>query len=102
MVNTNGGIRSYNRRNLSVNERYRIVALCVLRRLRADCLIKRKIANDSKYNYIRKGKIFLINEQFDKDLEFWCNAADVSKTKFKRTLIRDIELFENDTVRENT
>ena len=106
MANTNGGIRSYNRRNLSINERYRIIALCVLRRLRADCLIKRKIANDSnRYNDIRKGKIFLTNKQFDKDLEFWCNAADVSKIKFKRTLVRDIELFEegiHDIIRENT
>ena len=108
MGNTNGGIRpsyAYSRVERTVNEKYRMVALCVLRRLRADCLIKRKIANDSSYNYIAKGKIFLMNEQFDKDLEFWCNAADVSKIKFKRTLVRDIELFEegiHDTVRENT
>lgn len=95
MANTNGGIRSYNRRTLTVDEKYRIVALCVLRRLRADCLQKRKIENDSdRYNHTRQGKIFLTNEQFDKDLEFWCNAGDVSKIKFKRTLLRDIEFIE--------
>jgi len=97
MANTNGGITSYSARVRTVDEKYRTVALCVLRRLRADCLQKRKIANDSdRYNDIKKGKIFLTNKQFDKDLEFWCNAADVSKMKFKRTLVRDIELFEQD------
>lgn len=93
MANTNGGITPYSARVRTSDEKYRTVALCVLRRLRADCL-KKRIIDPKKYNDNRKGKIFLTNKQFDQDLEFWCGAADVSKMKFKRTLLRDIELFE--------
>lgn len=95
MYNTEDGFRYYGKQ-YTVEETYRVIALSVLRRLRSDCLYEGKIENDSKYgqSFIHKGKIYVKNKLYDKDLTFWCNAAGISKHKFRRTLLRDIELFE--------
>jgi len=78
------------------DEIYRVIALCVLRRLRSDCLFEGRIDTDTTHGkiFIHKGKNFVQSKLYDKELTFWCNAAGISKQKFRRTLLRDIELFE--------
>ena len=96
MANTEGGIRYYGK-HYTEEETCVTIARCVLRRLRLDCLHMGKIENDSKtnQNFISKGKTYLTDKFYKEDLTFWCNAANISETRFKRTLLRDIKLFEN-------
>ena len=89
--NNMGGIRYYTK-TWTIEEKWRAVALHVLKRLRQDCLNQSKISvNDSTDICLDQGLTYIKNSSSGKHLQYWCDTAGVSKEKFLRTLNRDIK-----------
>lgn len=84
-----GGIRYFSK-DYTLKDKWRVVALNVLRRLRQDCLSESKFTIDSSYDSMDRGTVYL---QSSRHLQYWCDVAGVSKTGYIRRLKRDQDLL---------
>jgi len=82
----NMGLR-YHAYDHPLDRQWRKVALNVLRRLRYDCLNESKCGAEDRCDSSVSGAVYI---ETSRHLQYWCDAAGVSKTGYVRRLKRDI------------